>query len=208
MPLAGGIRTRLVIDYATGEQLRELLVHAMAQAGNRKLMTAAGSSKTSGAPPRWGSSAARPSAANHTWDWTWPSASRPARRPWAPIGSRSGAPRSCIWRKIPCPSYGNAWRLWPTIGACRSPGSTCTSSPLPATRPRREQCQRRGRLAVGVAASAAKSGPRRRPGTSHPQVDPTGHARRPGPPRLDRSARLRRFQSLSASPERSKAGRG
>ena len=39
VPLAGRIRTRLVMDYAAREQLRELLIHAMTQAGNRKLMT-------------------------------------------------------------------------------------------------------------------------------------------------------------------------
>jgi type II secretory pathway predicted ATPase ExeA len=39
VPLAGRIRTRLVMDYAAREQLRELLTHAMTQAGNRKLMT-------------------------------------------------------------------------------------------------------------------------------------------------------------------------
>jgi type II secretory pathway predicted ATPase ExeA len=39
VPLGSRIRTRLVLDYASREQLRELLVHAMSQAGNRKLMT-------------------------------------------------------------------------------------------------------------------------------------------------------------------------
>jgi general secretion pathway protein A len=39
VPLAGRIRTRLVMDYATREQLRELLLHTVTQAGNRKLMT-------------------------------------------------------------------------------------------------------------------------------------------------------------------------
>lgn len=39
VPLAGRIRTRLVMDYASREQLRELLIHALTQAGNRKLMT-------------------------------------------------------------------------------------------------------------------------------------------------------------------------
>jgi general secretion pathway protein A len=39
VPLAGRIRTRLVMDYAAREQLRELLIHALTQAGNRKLMT-------------------------------------------------------------------------------------------------------------------------------------------------------------------------
>jgi general secretion pathway protein A len=39
VPLAGRIRTRLVMDYAAREQLRELLIHVMTQAGNRKLMT-------------------------------------------------------------------------------------------------------------------------------------------------------------------------
>lgn len=39
VPLAGRIRTRLVLDYASREQLRDLLMHAMTQAGNRKLMT-------------------------------------------------------------------------------------------------------------------------------------------------------------------------
>jgi len=39
VPLAGRIRTRLVMDYASRAQLHELLLHAMAQAGNRKLMT-------------------------------------------------------------------------------------------------------------------------------------------------------------------------
>jgi len=39
VPLAGRIRTRLVMDYAPREQLRELLIHALTQAGNRKLMT-------------------------------------------------------------------------------------------------------------------------------------------------------------------------
>lgn len=39
VPLAGRIRTRLVMDYAAREQLRDLLTHAMTQAGNRKLMT-------------------------------------------------------------------------------------------------------------------------------------------------------------------------
>jgi len=40
LPLGSRIRTRLVMDYASRDQLREMLVHAMAQAGNRKLMTA------------------------------------------------------------------------------------------------------------------------------------------------------------------------
>jgi len=40
VPLASRIRTRLVMDYASREQLHELLVHATATAGNRKLMTA------------------------------------------------------------------------------------------------------------------------------------------------------------------------
>lgn len=39
VPLAGRIRTRLIMDYAAREQLQELLIHAMTQAGNRKLMT-------------------------------------------------------------------------------------------------------------------------------------------------------------------------
>lgn len=39
VPLAGRIRTRLVMDYAAREQLRELLIHVMTQAGNPKLMT-------------------------------------------------------------------------------------------------------------------------------------------------------------------------
>jgi general secretion pathway protein A len=39
VPLAGRIRTRLVLDYASREQLCELLTHAMTQAGSRKLMT-------------------------------------------------------------------------------------------------------------------------------------------------------------------------
>jgi type II secretory pathway predicted ATPase ExeA len=39
VPLAGRIRTRLVLDYATREQLHDLLVHSLTQAGNRKLMT-------------------------------------------------------------------------------------------------------------------------------------------------------------------------
>lgn len=39
VPLAGRIRTRLVMDYAAREQLRDLLMHALTQAGNRKLMT-------------------------------------------------------------------------------------------------------------------------------------------------------------------------
>jgi type II secretory pathway predicted ATPase ExeA len=39
VPLGSRIRTRLVLDYASREQLRELLVHAMSKAGNRKLMT-------------------------------------------------------------------------------------------------------------------------------------------------------------------------
>jgi len=39
VPLGSRIRTRLVLDYASREQLRELLVHAMTKAGNRKLMT-------------------------------------------------------------------------------------------------------------------------------------------------------------------------
>ncbi|MHC4064164.1 MAG: AAA family ATPase [Planctomycetota bacterium] len=40
VPLASRIRTRLVLDYASREQLRELLTRAMAQAGHGKLMTA------------------------------------------------------------------------------------------------------------------------------------------------------------------------
>jgi len=40
VPLASRIRTRLVMEYASREQLHELLLHAMAQAGNHKLMTA------------------------------------------------------------------------------------------------------------------------------------------------------------------------
>jgi len=39
VPLGSRIRTRLVLDYASREQLRELLLHAMTKAGNRKLMT-------------------------------------------------------------------------------------------------------------------------------------------------------------------------
>ena len=39
VPLGSRIRTRLVLDYASREQLRELLIHAMTKAGNRKLMT-------------------------------------------------------------------------------------------------------------------------------------------------------------------------
>ncbi|MHC4091280.1 MAG: ExeA family protein [Planctomycetota bacterium] len=39
VPLASRIRTRLVMEYASREQLHELLLHAMTQAGNRKLMT-------------------------------------------------------------------------------------------------------------------------------------------------------------------------
>ncbi len=40
LPLGSRIRTRLVLDYASREQLREMLIHAMTKAGNRKLMTA------------------------------------------------------------------------------------------------------------------------------------------------------------------------
>lgn len=40
VPLATRIRTRLVLDYASREQLHELLMHALSQAGNRQLMTA------------------------------------------------------------------------------------------------------------------------------------------------------------------------
>jgi type II secretory pathway predicted ATPase ExeA len=39
VPLGSRIRTRLVLDYASREQLREMLIHAMTKAGNRKLMT-------------------------------------------------------------------------------------------------------------------------------------------------------------------------
>ena len=40
VPLGSRIRTRLVLDYAGRDQLREMLTHAMTKAGNRKLMTA------------------------------------------------------------------------------------------------------------------------------------------------------------------------
>jgi type II secretory pathway predicted ATPase ExeA len=39
LPLGTRIRTRLVLEYASKEELRELLLHAMAKAGNSKLMT-------------------------------------------------------------------------------------------------------------------------------------------------------------------------
>lgn len=39
VPLAGRIRTRLVLEYASREQLQELLLHVLSQAGGRKLMT-------------------------------------------------------------------------------------------------------------------------------------------------------------------------
>jgi len=39
VPLGSRIRTRLVLDYATKDELRELLTHAMAKAGNAKLMS-------------------------------------------------------------------------------------------------------------------------------------------------------------------------
>jgi type II secretory pathway predicted ATPase ExeA len=39
VPLGSRIRTRLLLDYATKDELRELLLHAMAKAGNTKLMS-------------------------------------------------------------------------------------------------------------------------------------------------------------------------
>jgi len=39
LPLGSRIRTRLVFDYASREELRELLEHSMAKAGNPKLMS-------------------------------------------------------------------------------------------------------------------------------------------------------------------------
>jgi len=39
VPLGSRIRTRLIMDYATKDELRELLTHAMAKAGNAKLMS-------------------------------------------------------------------------------------------------------------------------------------------------------------------------
>lgn len=39
LPLGTRIRTRLVLEYASKEELRELLLHAMAKAGNARLMT-------------------------------------------------------------------------------------------------------------------------------------------------------------------------
>jgi general secretion pathway protein A len=39
LPLGTRIRTRLVLEYASKEELRELLLHAMAKAGNGKLMS-------------------------------------------------------------------------------------------------------------------------------------------------------------------------
>jgi type II secretory pathway predicted ATPase ExeA len=39
VPLGTRIRTRLVLDYASKDELRDLLHHAMAKAGNSKLMT-------------------------------------------------------------------------------------------------------------------------------------------------------------------------
>ena len=39
VPLGTRIRTRLVLDYASKDELRDLLLHAMAKAGNSKLMT-------------------------------------------------------------------------------------------------------------------------------------------------------------------------
>jgi type II secretory pathway predicted ATPase ExeA len=39
LPLGTRIRTRLVLEYASKDELRELLLHAMAKAGNARLMT-------------------------------------------------------------------------------------------------------------------------------------------------------------------------